>query len=79
MKAWRKDFMEVKIILALCGLLGVQQAFYMWQIQKLVDKLMAKSYTEYTSDKKKGPKEIKVPLPAEPPEDLRSLQEFTIV
>lgn len=70
--------MEIKIIIALLSLLSVQQAFYMWQIQKLVDKLMSKSYTDYTSAKN-PPKEVKVQVPAEPPEDLRVLQEFSII
>lgn len=69
--------MEIKIIIALCALLAVQQVFYLHQIQKLVDKLMSRSYTDYTAAKT-PPKEIRVQVPAEPPEDLRILQEFSL-
>lgn len=63
--------------IALLILIAAQQFFYMRQIQLLVDKVMAKSYTEYVAAKKPAPP--KVILPQEVPEDLRSLQEFSIL
>lgn len=58
----------------LVGIILVQQAFYMWQIQKLIDKAKSSSYTEYVNATK--PKEIRVPLPKGTPEDLGPLSEF---
>lgn len=67
--------MDVYAIAVLCALLAAQQIFYLWQIQKLVDKLMSRSYTEYATAKVPP---IKVEVPADPPEDLRTLQEFSM-
>lgn len=49
------------------------QRFYMDQIQLLVNKAMSGTFTAY-----KRAEEPRVSLPAEPPEDLRSLQEFSL-
>lgn len=65
--------MTTEIVLLL--IVALQQAFFMWQIQKLVDKVMSRSYTEYIKAKDTTPK---VQVEVEAPEDLRSLQEFQI-
>lgn len=54
--------------------------FYSREIHKLLDKLMSRDYRDYHSVSA-APKEsngIKVQLPTEVPEDLRSLQGFQI-
>lgn len=40
--------MEVWVIAILVFLLGLQQAFYMWQTHKLLNKLMSRNYVEYS-------------------------------
>lgn len=71
----------IAIVVVLLGLVIFQQVFFLKQIQKLIDKHMSKSYTEYvhTEKIKEKPKEklIKVNV-NEVPEDLRPLQEFNI-
>lgn len=62
--------------LCLVLVIAVQQWFYMRQVQKLVDKLMSRSYTEYITAQKPP---LRVEVPTEAPEDLRSLSEFSIV
>lgn len=62
-------------VVLLC-LVALQQIFFMWQIQKLVDKVMSRSYTEYVKAKETTPPGVKID--PDVPEDLRSLQEFQI-
>ncbi len=38
---------EVVIITVLCAILGLQQGFYMWQVQKLINKLMSRDFASY--------------------------------
>lgn len=54
--------------------------FYSRQIHKLLDKLMSRDYRDYHSVSAAPKKDngIKVQLPNEVPEDLRSLQGFQI-
>lgn len=54
--------------------------FYSREIHKLLDKLMSRDYRDYhsVSAAPKEPNGIKVQLPTEVPEDLRSLQGFQI-
>lgn len=67
--------MEIILVSALVIFAIVQQLFFMNQIQKLVDKVMSRSYTEYI--RADAPK-TKVQVEQEPPEDLRPLQEFSM-
>ena len=70
--------MESVISILISGLVlfaVAQQFFFMRQIQKLVDKVMSRSYTEYVRAEKPAKKETII---AEPAEDLRALQEFQI-
>lgn len=65
------------IAVLLTSTIAFQQVFFLRQIQKLVDKLMSRSYTEYkTAEKPDAP--LHVVASDETPEDMRSLQEFTI-
>jgi len=66
-------------ILLVIGVLVGIIAFQQFQIQKLVDKLMSRSFTEYQAAKKSSQGEIAVPAPPEVPEDLRALQEFKLL
>ncbi len=63
------------IEIALLGLLLMQQVYYMRQVQKLIDKLMSRSYHEFVgATKPQAKREIK--LPTEPAEDLGVLTGF---
>lgn len=62
------------IVIYMLALLVTQQLFFMWQIQKLVNKLLAGSYREY-SNVSEGLLKTKLPEVGVP-EDLRSLQSF---
>lgn len=63
-----------KIVLVLCSLLFVQQCFFLWQIHKLVDKVMSRSYTEYIrADKKEERPKLQIPVN---PEDFGTLSEI---
>lgn len=67
------------ILVMFSGMLAViayQQHFFMKQIQVLVDKAKSPSFESYTRSQE--PKEKRLQLPPEPPEDLRTLQDFTI-
>lgn len=61
----------------LCAVIAFQQVYYLWQIQKLVDKIMSRSYTEYTRAKEPK-KDLNISLSQDAPEDLRTLQGFTL-
>jgi hypothetical protein len=61
------------IILVLSGVIVFQQLFHMRQIQKLIDKVMSRDFAAYRAASEK-PEKVEVRLPAEPPEDLRTLQ-----
>lgn len=39
--------MEIGIIILLVCLIVIQQCFYSWQINKLINKAMSKNYAEY--------------------------------
>lgn len=62
------------VIVSLIVAAAYQQWFYTRQIQKLVDKLMSRSYHEYKNAT--APPVVRLPPEAEPPEDLRPLQDF---
>lgn len=64
------------LIFILAGMVLVQQVFFMYQIQKLLDKAMSRSYTEYVRAKDERPK---VQVPNEPMDDLSPLSEFSIL
>jgi hypothetical protein len=65
---------ETMIILVLVLLLIGQQCFYMWQTQKLLNKIMSRNYVEYAQvNSSLGPKPeqgFRVQLP-DPTEDQR--------
>lgn len=58
----------------LFAIIGIQQAFFMWQVQKLVDKTMSRSYTEYI--RATDPPKPQIRLDDSPNEDLGPLAEF---
>lgn len=64
------------LVLVLVGLLVHQQIFFTKQIQRLVDKLMSRSFVEY--QKAQEPPVPKLVPDPEVPDDLRSLQGFSI-
>lgn len=60
--------MQTEIIILLTILLFLQQCFYMWQTNKLLNKAMSKNYGEYEqikayADRTKKQSEIKLQLP----------------
>lgn len=64
--------------LGLIAIIIFQQCFYLKQIQKLVDKLMSRSYMEYQQTNQPVVTR-EVPQETPPlPEDLRTLQPFTV-
>lgn len=69
---------EIVISLILVGLIVAQQIFYLRQIQKLIDKLMSRSYVEYEKANA-GPQPPRVRLDDNVPEDLRPLQDFSLL
>lgn len=56
---------------------AAQTFFFLSNIQKLIDKVMSRSYTEYI--KAGEPPAPRFQFNQDAPEDLRSLQEFKIV
>lgn len=58
--------------------LFIQQFFFMRQIQKLVDKVMSRSYTEYVKSSVSAPVPQQIKISEDVPEDLRTLQEFQL-
>lgn len=61
----------------LIALLAAQQFYYLREIQKLVDKIMSRSYAEYSRAKEpQRPIKPELILSAEPEEDLGPLAEF---
>ena len=71
-------WLDLALALALGGAIAIiaaQQYFFLMQIQKLIDKVMSRSYTEYIKADKPS---VNFQLPQDPPEDLRSLQEFKL-
>ncbi len=72
--------MSETIILTFVGLFVFQQVFWMRQIQKLIDKVMSKSYSEYALTKaqgeRSGPQEMKIKVDNEPSEDLSRIGGF---
>lgn len=65
--------------LALVVLLVVQQAFYMWQIHKLMNKLMSRNYFDYEASKPKMPaKRKEVMQVPEDTEEMGILQPFLV-
>ncbi len=63
------------VILLFASLVIFQQIYFLSQIQKLLDKAMSRSYTEYVKADKDP---VRITLPQDPPEDLRILQEFNV-
>ena len=69
--------MESSLLIALLlAFIAGQQFFFLRQIQKLVDKIMSRSFTEYVMAKE--PQKPKISVPLDEPEDLRTLQEFSL-
>lgn len=64
------------VIVALCLMLVAQQIFWSYTVQTLINKLMSKSFAEYTQVN--NPPEAKEPKPADHgmPEDIGSLYEI---
>jgi len=67
---------EIWCIGFLVALVAWQQFFFSQQIQKLIDKLMSRSFTEY--QRAQEPLPPRVQAVPDIPEDLRALQEFKI-
>lgn len=67
--------LDFLIVITLVGLLVFQQVYFMRQVQKLLDKLMSRSYTEYKSAEKPVQRTIKQELVI--PEDMGPLTEFS--
>ena len=65
---------DLVVILTLVGLLVFQQVYFMRQVQKLLDKLMSRSYTEYKAAEKPTQR-VKVQESIFP-EDMGPLSEF---
>lgn len=63
-----------KLLMVLSFIIVFQQTFFMWQIHKLVNKLMCRSYTEYENATKELPPKIQ--LPEEPLEDMGVLANY---
>jgi hypothetical protein len=63
-------------LLIAAGLCVFQQVFFFRQIHKLVDKLMSRSYTEYTSASAPKSETIRVKIPVDPVEDLGAMGEY---
>jgi hypothetical protein len=72
---------EASLFIALVSVLlvfiALQQFFFLHQINKLVDKVMSRSYTEYVKAKEPTQRPS-IQIPTEPLEDLRTLQEFQL-
>lgn len=66
---------EVLINLSLIGIIVFQQVFFMRQVQKLLDKAMSRSFTEYKSAEAPVPRP-KITEDYGPVEDLGSLDEL---
>lgn len=49
----------IQLCIALCAIILLQQIYYLWQIQKLVDKTMSASYYDYQRAKSLKPIEKK--------------------
>lgn len=64
------------LFVILTMIIVVQQVYFMRQIQKLVDKIMSRSYTEYITAT--SPPPIRVQTTNEIPEDLGPLKEFSL-
>lgn len=60
------------LVVFLVVLLALQQVYYLSQIQKLVDKVMSRSYTEYKRAEKQVDKPI-IRISDEPAEDLSTI------
>lgn len=65
------------IFLALIGLNVVQFFFWAYQVQRLVDKLMSRTYYDYQTAKVVGiPQPTQVKVEEVIPEDMRTLNEI---
>ncbi len=69
------DFILFVVIFFLSALLLIQHFFFLRQIQKLIDKLMSRDFSEYNAANKKVIEKT-IKIPSEPAEDLRTLQTF---
>ncbi len=65
----------MSVELGLLGVLIFQQLYFMWQIQKLVDKLMSRSYTEYAKATEPSTPRVKLEN-TEAKEDFGVLADF---
>jgi hypothetical protein len=68
----------VVVTVLLCAIVVWQQYFYTSQIQKLIDKLMSRDFSDYkrTIDPPKAAPKHQEPLPY--PEDMSVLQNFQL-
>jgi hypothetical protein len=64
--------------LVLVALLIGQQAFYMWQVHTLLNKLMSRNYYDYSSSTKPVPERKMKPQDPGIPEDMGELDVFKI-
>lgn len=61
------------LCIGLMGLLIFQQVYLTIVINRLVDKVMSRSYAEYAQANQKVPARIRIPVEDEPVEDLNQL------
>ncbi len=74
MTDWTTTIFGLLVFGLLCCIV-FQQIFFLRQVQKLIDKVMSRSFQEYQAAVK--PREMKI-APQEVPEDLRILQGFQL-
>lgn len=65
-------------VTALAVIVVAQQLFFMRQINGLVNKIMAGDYHSYVRTEKPQATQTRIPVPQDPPEDLRILQDFRV-
>ncbi len=63
------------VVVLLIGVIVYQEYFFTKQIQKLVDKLMSRDFTQYQATI--APPPPRVQLPAGVPDDLNALKDFS--
>lgn len=66
------------VAVGLAGIVIWQQLFFFKQTQLLVNKIMSGDYHAYVRSDKPAVTNQRVPVPQDPPEDLRILQGFQL-
>lgn len=70
--------LEIIAVTTLSVVVVAQQLFFMRQIHSLVNKIMAGDYHSYVRTEKAPTGPVRIPVPQDPPEDLRILQDFRV-